>query len=112
MPICIVGLILLILILIVVIVLVDRVDHLKPIIITKFEDITLVQVNMKRYVVNLYVDESKFDKCRGNIKDTEEMVRNLIASIFGRYSTINNIVVERVVKSAIGGASQDIARLE
>jgi hypothetical protein len=37
---------------------------------------------------------------------------NLIASILGGYSTINNVVVSRVIKSAIGGAAQDIAPLE
>jgi hypothetical protein len=40
------------------------------------------------------------------------MIGNLIASILRRYSTINNVVVARVIKSTIGGAAQDITRLE
>jgi hypothetical protein len=37
------------------------------------------------------------------------MIGKLIASILGRYSTINNVVAARVIKSAIGGAAQYIS---
>jgi hypothetical protein len=44
------------------------------------------------------------------------MIGNLIASILRRYSTINNVVVARVIKSAIGGArhkiSLDLSKIE
>jgi hypothetical protein len=48
-------------------------------------------------VLHSYVDKGEMNKGVGDVVNTQEMIGDLIAGIIKCYSTVNNLVVERVL---------------
>jgi hypothetical protein len=68
------------------------------------------------YPFPFFVSQTFFDICCSRVQHSQKqsalLLANLIASILECYSTINNVIVERVERSAIRGAVQDISHLD